>query len=175
RVVLPVPGGPHRISDIGASLSTSRRSGVSGPSKCRWPTTSSRVRGRIRTASGSRTRRAPGSAAESNRLSTTPTLPSGAPYRRRTAVPGPHRVVAHGEREQYGHGGDERGGRPRRLGRAGGAAGPGEEHEREGGGAEQHGERDQDTGEGRVLLHRGGVRPAPGHPAGERLAAELGR
>src|SRR5215203_6680026 len=51
-VVFPVPGGPHRISDIGASPSTSRRSGVPGPSRCRWPTTSSSVRGRIRTASG---------------------------------------------------------------------------------------------------------------------------
>ena len=51
-VVLPVPGGPYRISDIGASPSTRRRSGEPGPSRCCWPTTSSRVRGRIRAASG---------------------------------------------------------------------------------------------------------------------------
>ena len=51
-VVFPVPGGPQRMSDIGASPSTSLRSGVPGPSRWRWPSTSSRVRGRIRTASG---------------------------------------------------------------------------------------------------------------------------
>src|SRR4051812_9269521 len=66
-VVLPVPGGPQRISDIGASPSTSRRSGVPGPSRCRWPTTSSRVPGRIRTASGAVAATAC-SAAASNRV-----------------------------------------------------------------------------------------------------------
>jgi len=50
RVVLPVPGGPNRINDIGASPSTSRRSGEPGPSRCRWPINSPSVRGRIRTA-----------------------------------------------------------------------------------------------------------------------------
>ena len=52
-VVFPVPGGPHSSSAMGASSSTSRRSGLPSPSRCRCPTTSSRVRGRIRTASGS--------------------------------------------------------------------------------------------------------------------------
>ena len=36
-VVLPVPGGPHRMSDIGASPSTSRRSGDPGASRWSWP------------------------------------------------------------------------------------------------------------------------------------------
>ena len=59
-VVLPVPGGPQRISELGpagpvASVpAASWRSGEPGPSRCCWPTTSSRVRGRIRTASGLR-------------------------------------------------------------------------------------------------------------------------
>jgi hypothetical protein len=52
RVVLPVPGGPYSISDAGAAPSTSRRSGAPGPSRWSWPTTSSRVAGRMRTASG---------------------------------------------------------------------------------------------------------------------------
>ena len=68
-VVLPVPGGPHSTSDIGASLSMSWRSGVPGPIRCRWPMTSSRVRGRIRTASGAACPAAR-SSASSNKLST---------------------------------------------------------------------------------------------------------
>ena len=56
-VVLPVPGGPHRITDAGPAgpplpSPTSLRSGEPGRRRCCWPTTSSRVRGRIRTASG---------------------------------------------------------------------------------------------------------------------------
>ena len=51
-VVLPVPGGPQRTALSGASPSTSRRIGAPGPSRCCCPTTSSSVRGRIRTASG---------------------------------------------------------------------------------------------------------------------------
>ena len=51
-VVLPVPGGPHRIIDDSRSASISARSGAPGPSRCGWPTISSRVRGRIRAASG---------------------------------------------------------------------------------------------------------------------------
>ncbi len=57
RVVLPVPGGPHRITEEGPAgppepSPTSRRSGEPDFSRCCWPTTSSRVRGRIRTARG---------------------------------------------------------------------------------------------------------------------------
>ena len=51
-VVLPVPGGPQSSNDIGWSPSTRRRSGDPGASRCCCPTSSSRSRGRIRTASG---------------------------------------------------------------------------------------------------------------------------
>src|SRR5450756_1675824 len=59
RVVLPVPGGPHSTTDDGAAGpgspltgASNRRNGDPGSSRCRCPTTSSSVRGRIRTASG---------------------------------------------------------------------------------------------------------------------------
>jgi hypothetical protein len=51
-VVFPVPGGPQSSRDIGWSPSTSRRSGDPGARSCFWPTSSARVRGRIRTARG---------------------------------------------------------------------------------------------------------------------------
>ncbi len=51
-VVLPTPGGPQRKTDIAVRPSASRRSGEPGPSRWSWPTISSTVRGRIRTASG---------------------------------------------------------------------------------------------------------------------------
>jgi hypothetical protein len=51
-VVLPVPGGPHRITDIGLVAVTSWRSGLPGASRCSWPTSSSRPAGRMRTGSG---------------------------------------------------------------------------------------------------------------------------
>ena len=51
-VVLPVPGGPHSSTDIGWSPSIRRRSGEPSTSRWSWPTSSSSVRGRIRTASG---------------------------------------------------------------------------------------------------------------------------
>ena len=53
-VVLPVPGGPQRTTDESRSASMSTRSGRPGPSRSRWPTTSSSVRGRSRAASGAR-------------------------------------------------------------------------------------------------------------------------
>ena len=52
RVVLPVPGGPQRMIEESRSASMRLRSGAPGPSRCCWPTISSRVRGRIRAASG---------------------------------------------------------------------------------------------------------------------------
>ena len=62
RVVLPVPGGPHRTIEDRRSDSIRARSGAPGPSRCRCPTISSRRRGRIRAANGafcaSRSRRA---------------------------------------------------------------------------------------------------------------------
>ncbi len=67
-VVFPVPGGPQSTTDDNRSASISTRSGLPGPSRCSWPTTSSRVRGRNRAASGAcRTKRS--SAAAANRSS----------------------------------------------------------------------------------------------------------
>src|SRR6266542_4304927 len=51
-VVLPVPGGPQRIIECRRPSSSARRSTLPGPIRCCWPTTSSRFRGRIRSASG---------------------------------------------------------------------------------------------------------------------------
>ena len=68
-VVLPVPGGPHSTSDIGASFSMSLRNGVPAAVRCRCPITSSSVLGRIRTASGAASAAAR-SPASSNKLST---------------------------------------------------------------------------------------------------------
>ena len=51
-VVFPVPGGPKRIIDGGRSSSIARRSAEPGASTCCWPTRSSSVDGRSRTASG---------------------------------------------------------------------------------------------------------------------------
>ena len=64
-VVLPVPGGPHRMIDCSRSRSIASRSGLPGASSSSWPTNSSNVRGRMRSASGavgsarSRSRRRP--------------------------------------------------------------------------------------------------------------------
>src|SRR6202011_224492 len=52
RVVLPVPGGPQKIIDVGSSCSICTRNGFPGPTRCSCPTNSSSVRGRIRSASG---------------------------------------------------------------------------------------------------------------------------
>src|SRR5580704_17171267 len=51
-VVLPVPGGPQRIIDDRRCAAAIRRIGPSGPSRWSWPTTSSRLCGRSRSASG---------------------------------------------------------------------------------------------------------------------------
>src|SRR5271166_4065453 len=51
-VVLPVPGGPQKMSDPMSSRLICTRSGLPGPIKCSWPTYSSSVRGRMRSASG---------------------------------------------------------------------------------------------------------------------------
>ncbi len=51
-VVLPVPGGPHRISDGSSFASSARRSSFPGPSSCSCPTNSASDVGRIRSASG---------------------------------------------------------------------------------------------------------------------------
>ena len=46
------PADPRRSRCVSRSCSTSRRSGLPGPTRCSWPTTSSIVRGRSRAASG---------------------------------------------------------------------------------------------------------------------------
>jgi len=51
-VVLPVPGGPHRIIDGICPASIARRSMRSWPTRCGCPTNSARSRGRMRAASG---------------------------------------------------------------------------------------------------------------------------
>ena len=51
-VVLPTPGGPQKMIEPGSSRSICSRSGLPGPSRCSWPTNSSSVRGRMRSASG---------------------------------------------------------------------------------------------------------------------------
>src|SRR5579872_686505 len=52
-VVLPEPGGPQKIIEPTWSCSIDRRRILPGPRMCSWPTNSSKVRGRIRAASGS--------------------------------------------------------------------------------------------------------------------------
>src|SRR5919197_1722963 len=50
--VLPVPAGPHRITERSSSASISARRALPAPSTWACPTNSSRVRGRIRAAKG---------------------------------------------------------------------------------------------------------------------------
>ena len=51
-VVLPVPGGPQKMSEPVSSRSICVRRGLPGPIRCSWPANSSSVRGRMRSASG---------------------------------------------------------------------------------------------------------------------------
>lgn len=52
-MVLPVPGGPQRMSEENSlSPSIARRKSLSAPTMCSCPTNSSSVRGRIRAAKG---------------------------------------------------------------------------------------------------------------------------
>ena len=51
-VVLPVPGGPQKISEPSDALSSMRVSAPSGPSRWSWPTTSASFCGRSLSASG---------------------------------------------------------------------------------------------------------------------------
>ena len=57
KVVLPVPGGPCRIRFPTRSAAMARRSRRPGPRIASWPTKSSRLRGRIRSARGAMRRR----------------------------------------------------------------------------------------------------------------------
>src|SRR5699024_677239 len=86
RVVLPVPGGPYSMIEEGPTpagpfASVSFRNGEPGVNKCCWPTISSRVLGRIRTAKGAaadtlgeESGRSLSSCAEENKSCTSPTL-----------------------------------------------------------------------------------------------------
>ena len=51
-VVLPVPGGPQKISELMSSRSIWTRSGLPGAIRCSCPTNSSRFPGRMRSARG---------------------------------------------------------------------------------------------------------------------------
>ncbi len=51
-VVLPTPGGPHRIIEWGLPARRATRMGLPSASRCCWPTISSMVFGRRRSASG---------------------------------------------------------------------------------------------------------------------------
>ena len=51
-VVFPTPGGPQKIIDGTLSFAIIPRRTFPSPIKCPWPATSSRVRGRSRSASG---------------------------------------------------------------------------------------------------------------------------
>ena len=51
-VVLPLPGGPEKITEGKRSASMARRKSLPGPRICSWPTNSSSERGRMRVASG---------------------------------------------------------------------------------------------------------------------------
>ena len=51
-VVLPTPGGPHKMQLCGWPDSNAMRSDMPLPSRCCWPITSPRVWGRSRSASG---------------------------------------------------------------------------------------------------------------------------
>ena len=57
RAVLPVPGGPWKMSEPSRSASNMRRRSLPGPTKWSWPTNSSMERGRMRAASGRTARR----------------------------------------------------------------------------------------------------------------------
>ncbi len=52
------PGGPHRIIEWRSPFSIAVRSSRPSPRRCAWPTNSSRLRGRMRSASGAASRRA---------------------------------------------------------------------------------------------------------------------
>src|SRR5438105_8310867 len=51
-VVLPEPGGPHRIIECGLPDANATASGLPAASRCRWPMTSANALGRNRSASG---------------------------------------------------------------------------------------------------------------------------
>ena len=79
------PAGPRRSRCVSRSCSTRRRSGLPGPTRWSWPTTSSSVRGRSRAASGAWARRR-SSAAALNRSLTAFRRPVRRPVRRHSTT-----------------------------------------------------------------------------------------
>src|SRR5262249_50809873 len=80
-VVLPEPGGPHRIIECSSPVSIAPRSTRPGPSRCSCPTISSIDCGRMRSASGAAGRRVapPRSASLNSSTSGPPGAPRGQP------------------------------------------------------------------------------------------------
>ena len=73
-VVLPTPGGPHRISEDKDRAASIAPKGPSAPNTCSWPMTSDRLRGRSRSASGRGASGAGWAAAVSKRSAMRPRL-----------------------------------------------------------------------------------------------------
>ena len=87
-VVLPVPGGPQSTSEGREPDSSSERSGAPGATRWRCPTTSSSVRGRIRSASGAPPRaRSCGAASGNSSSESPPAMPCSLPSRRTNEPP----------------------------------------------------------------------------------------
>ena len=86
-VVLPTPGGPHRIIDGSRPDSKATRSGRPGASRWRWPTTSSSVCGRSRSASGTPGGCGGGLVGEQRVLGAHRRIVAARPRRRRPAPP----------------------------------------------------------------------------------------
>jgi hypothetical protein len=70
NVVLPLPGGPEKITEGNRSASIARRRSLPGARMCSWPTNSSSERGRIRVASGAALSATSASSFSSNRSCT---------------------------------------------------------------------------------------------------------
>src|SRR6202140_850045 len=93
-VVLPVPGGPQKISEGSCPVAMLADNGLPGPSRCCWPMNSLTVRGRMRSASGRRASRSPGSRAVTARSLAGCADHIGARGRRETHLARGHRTIA---------------------------------------------------------------------------------
>ena len=101
RVVLPVPGGPHRMAEVSRSDSMSARSGAPGPTRCCWPMISSSVRGRSRAARGPGRPAAPRPRRRTGRSPATGSAPVGSGMGRSprsASAAGRHRLRGAGHR-----------------------------------------------------------------------------
>ena len=86
-VVLPVPGGPHRMADRTVPAAAMAAIGPSPSTRCACPTTSASVRGRIRSASGRSGAAASSPAAPNRSVSARPPAARRAGCRRPPASP----------------------------------------------------------------------------------------